>query len=527
MKRTAKAARLAINDGSGERFGRNSFVSGHVRYRVGLTLCLLTLCAPGCMVGPKYTKPTAPTPPAYKEQAPEAYKENTPLGPDGWAQAHPSDGAVLGKWWKIYRDPALDALEEQVEISNQNVLAAEAQFREARAAVRVARSALFPTVTTSPSITVSRGGNGQVSASGQVTGGSTINTFYTWPFDLTYQADVWGSVRHSVKAAQDTAQVSAAQLENARLSYQAALAEDYFEMHGIDAQTRLLTTTVRSYQEYLVLTKYRYQSGIASDGDVALAQTQLDTTRAQLIGLGVQRHQFEHAIAILVGKPPAEFSLPEVPLAATPPSIPVGLPSQLLERRPDIAAAERQMAAANEQIGIAKAAYFPTVTLGGTAGFAASSFLHWISWPSRFWSFGPQAAETLFDAGKRHAQVAEVRAAYDNTVANYRQTVLTAFQQVEDNLAALRIYGEQAAAEDQAVAAAKRSLDVTTAQYESGTTDYLSVITTQATLLADEVTAVMIVTNRMTASVLLIEALGGGWDALELPGPHSLISKSP
>jgi len=481
-------------------------------------LAVLTLASIACPVGPKYTRPSAPVPPEYKEQTPDAYKETS----SDWKQANPSDGVLRGKWWEIYNDKALNALEEQVNISNQNVLAAEASFREARAAVHVARSALFPTVTTAPGMTISRAQSGLVNpGSGQVAAaGGGIGTYYTLPVDVSYQADVWGSIRRSVTAASDTAQASAADLENARLSYQAMLAEDYFELHGVDAQKHLLDTTVKSYQEYLDLTKYRYASGIASAGDVALAETQLNTTRAQLIGLGVQRAQYEHAIAILTGKPPAEVSLPEVPLSTIPPNIPPGLPSQLLERRPDIAAA-------NEQIGIAKAAFFPTVTLTGAAGFASSAFLQWLTWPSRFWSVGPQLAETLFDAGKRRAQVAEMQASYDNTVANYRQTVLTAFQQVEDNLAALRVLGEQAGAEDEAVKSARHSLDVTTAQYESGTTDYLSVISAQATVLADQGTAVTILTNRMTASVLLIEALGGGWNASQLPSPQSLKAGAP
>jgi len=481
----------------------------------------LMLSSTACTIGPRYSRPSAPVPPDYKEQTPEAFKETS-----DWKQASPSDGAIKGKWWEIYNDPALNALEDQVAISNQNVLAAEANFREARAAVRVARSGLFPTVTTGPGMTVSSGRSGLVNpGSGQVSGSGGTATVYTLPVDVTYQADVWGSIRRSVTAAADTALASAADLENARLSYQATLAEDYFELHGVDAQKHLLDTTVKSYREYLELTKYRYESGIASEGDVALAETQLETTNAQLIGVGVQRAQFEHAIAILVGKAPAEFSLPEVPLSMTPPEVPAGVPSQLLERRPDIAASERNVAAANEQIGIAKAAFFPTVTLSGAAGFASSAFLQWLTWPSRFWSVGPQLAETLFDAGKRRAQVAEMQAAYDSTVATYRQTVLTAFQQVEDNLAALRILAEQAAAEDKAVKAAKHSLDVTTAQYESGTTDYLSVISAQATVLSDQGTAVTILTNRMSANVLLIEALGGGWNASQLPSKPSLTAR--
>jgi NodT family efflux transporter outer membrane factor (OMF) lipoprotein len=484
-------------------------------------LAVLTLASIACPVGPKYTRPSAPVPPEYKEQTPDAYKETS----SDWKQANPGDGVLRGKWWEIYNDKALNALEEQVNISNQNVLAAEASFREARAAVHVARSALFPTVTTAPGMTISRAQSGLVNpGSGQVAAaGGGIGTYYTLPVDVSYQADVWGSIRRSVTAASDTAQASAADLENARLSYQAMLAEDYFELHGVDAQKHLLDTTVKSYQEYLDLTKYRYASGIASAGDVALAETQLNTTRAQLIGLGVQRAQYEHAIAILTGKPPAEVSLPEVPLSTIPPNIPPGLPSQLLERRPDIAAAERTVAAANEQIGIAKAAFFPTVTLTGAAGFASSAFLQWLTWPSRFWSVGPQLAETLFDAGKRRAQVAEMQASYDNTVANYRQTVLTAFQQVEDQLAAIRIYTKQLSLDQQAVKNAREAVRVFTNQYRSGIVDLTTVVTAETNLLSQEETLLTVRQNLFLASVSLIEALGGGWDTTLLPTQVQLM----
>jgi NodT family efflux transporter outer membrane factor (OMF) lipoprotein len=460
------------------------------------------------MVGPKYQRPTAPVPPAYKETPPADWKET-----QGWKPAQPSEGVKRGKWWEIYNDPELNALEEQVSISNQNVLAAEAQFREARYAVRIARSSLFPTVTASPSIVNSRA---------IVTGVLTPTTAYELPVDVSYQADIWGSIRRSVRASAETAQASAATLENAKLSYQAELAQDYFELRGTDGEKELLETTVKSYQDYLKLTQDRFNSGVASGSDVAQAQTQLETARAQLIDYDVARAQYEHAIAVLVGKPPSELSVTYHPIKIIPPPVPVGVPSTLLERRPDIAASERQMAAANEQIGIAKAAYYPTLNLTGDVGVESSRFLRWISWPSRFWSAGPQLSEVLFDAGRRRATLNQSLAAYDATVANYRQTVLTAFQQVEDNLAALRVLENEAQAEDAAVKAAQNSLDISTYQYKAGTVNYLTVITEQAILLQDQVQAVSILTRRMSASVLLIEALGGGWDASTLPTLHEV-----
>jgi NodT family efflux transporter outer membrane factor (OMF) lipoprotein len=334
---------------------------------------------------------------------------------------------------------------------------------------------------------------------------------------LSYQADIWGSIRRTVRANSDVAQASAAQLENARLSFQAALATDYFQLHGIDGDLDLLERPVVSYTQFLELTKNRFNSGVASGGDVAQAETQLDTARAQLIDLAVARAQFEHAIAILIGKPPADFSIRRAPIPSPPPRIPIGLPSALLERRPDIAAAERQVASANEQIGIAKAAFYPALTLSASAGLEGSSVSNWFQWPSRFWSVGPQLAETLFDAGRRRAIADQARAGYDATAAAYRQTVLTAFQQVEDNLAALRILENEAGATDQAVNAAQRSLAIATAQYKGGTVTYLQVITTQTAALAEERSAVDILTRRVVASVFLIEALGGGWDASMLP----------
>ena len=349
---------------------------------------------------------------------------------------------------------------------------------------------------------------------------SFSRTTYDLPVNVSWEADTWGSVRRSIRQSAEAAQASAAQLENARLSYQAELAADYFELRGADSEKELLSTTVKSYEDYLKLTQDRFNSGVASGSDVAQAETQLQTARAQLIDYDVARAQYEHAIAVLTGKPPAEVSISYRGIKISPPPVPVGVPSTLLERRPDIAAAERQMAGANEQIGINKAAFYPAIglaTQGAPIGLESSSFLHWISWPSRFWSIGPGLDETVYDAGKRRATLNQSIAAYDATVANYRQIVLTAFQQVEDNLAALRVLEREAQAEEDAVKAAQSALDISTYQYKAGTVNYLTVITEQAILLTDQIQAVSILTRRMSASVLLIEALGGGWDTSKLP----------
>jgi len=474
--------------------------------------CLLFFSA-ACMVGPKYHRPIAPAPTAYKETPPATWAET-----QEWKQAQPSEGVKRGKWWEIYNDAELNALEEQVSISNQNLKMAEAQFREAKFAVRIAHSNLFPTISVTPTIVNARSSINAALSTGR-------QTTYDLPVNVSWEADIWGSVRRSILSSKEAAQASDAELENARLSYQAELAQDYFELRGTDGEKELLETTVKSYQDYLKLTRDRFSSGVASGSDVAQAQTQLETARAQLIDFNVARAQYEHAIAVLAGKAPAEVNISYNSIKIIPPVVPVGLPSQLLERRPDIANAERQMAEANEQIGIAKAAFYPSIGLttnSAPVGLESTSFKHWISWPSRFWSVGPGVAETVYDAGKRRATLNQNIAAYDATVANYRQTVLTAFQQVEDNVAALRVLEDEAQAEDQAVKAAQNALDISTYQYKAGTVNYLAVITEQAILLQDQVQAVNILTRRMSASVLLIEALGGGWDTSILPTLHQV-----
>lgn len=469
------------------------------------------LLCPGCIKGPQYTVPPAAVPEAFKESPPE-----------GWKEAQPNDGTIRGRWWEIFGDSDLNALEEQVAISNQNVLEAEANFRQAKAAARVARSALFPLVGSSPSSIGSQ-------TSSRLSQPFTIPPVGTYdlPLDASYTADVWGSIHRSVTSNIATAQADEAQVENARLLYQADLAQDYFQLRGQDGDAVLLQETLKSYQEYLTLTQNRYAGGVASDSDVAQAETQLYTTQSQLVDLEVQRAQLEHAIAILTGKPPAQFSVSRRPNQVPPPVIPVGLPSALLERRPDIAAAERQADAANQQIGIAQAAFFPTLTFSLAAGVESTSFINWVTWPARFWTLGPQAAQTLFDAGRRRATLAQAQAGYESTAANYRQTVLTAFQQVEDNLAALRVLENETAVLQRAVKSAQRALAVSTAQYQGGTVDYLQVITSQTIALQDEKSAVDVQTRRMVASVLLVQALGGGWDRSQLPTNQQVLSQQP
>jgi NodT family efflux transporter outer membrane factor (OMF) lipoprotein len=464
-----------------------------------------------CSVGPDYVRPTAAAPDAFKEL-------------NGWKRAQPKEDAIRGAWWEMFNDQQLNALEEKINISNQNIIAADASFQQARALVREARAAYFPTATASPSYTRSRVSQNTTSAtSRQLSAGITSN--YLLSGDVTWELDLWGKVRRTVEANRASAQASAADLEGVRLSAQAELAQDYFQLRALDSQKKLLDETIISYQTSLELTKNRYDSGVASKGDVVIAETQLKTTQAQSIDLGVQRAQFEHAIATLIGTPASNFSIPPTPLTDAPPSIPLEVPSELLERRPDIAGAERRVASANAQIGVAEAAYYPTVTLTASGGFQASDFAKWLSWPSRFWSLGAAASELLFDAGLRRAQTDQARAAHEGTVAVYRQTVLTAFQEVEDNLAALRILEEEARVQDEAVKAAEQSVTVTTNQYKAGIVNYLNVVTVQVIALNNEKTAVAILGSRLSSAVLLIKALGGAWNASALPSGADLAER--
>jgi len=471
----------------------------------------------GCDKAPKYAKPTAPTAPSYKEITPENFKET-----DNWKFARPKDDVIRGKWWEIFNDPQLNALEEQVNISNQSVALADANFRAARAVVKQSRSQYFPTVTTGPSITYSQ----QSAATSQSNFASGRRfPLYSLPFDASWEPDFWGRIRNTVKASASEAQATAGDLENVRLSIEAELAFDYYQLRALDAEKALLDSTVVAFQQQLDLTRVRFQTGIASDEDVALAETQLETTKAQATDLEILRAQLEHAIAMLTGQPASTFSLPFAPMKAAPPPIPIGVPSQLLERRPDIAAAERRVAEANAQIGVAKAAFFPTLTLSGTAGLESISLATWFTWPARFFSVGPTLTQTLFDKGRRSAVTEQARAEYDGTVANYRQTVLTAFQEVEDNLAALRILSRELDQQNAAVASAQRTLMLATERYKSGIDSYLNVITAQTTLLTNQRTAVNLQMEQMTASVQLIKALGGGWNVAQLPTPKELLAK--
>jgi NodT family efflux transporter outer membrane factor (OMF) lipoprotein len=454
----------------------------------------------GCAVGPKYHLPSAPTAPAYKEMG-------------NWKTAQPSDQNLGGNWWDIFQDPQLNALEQQVNVSNQNLKAAVAQYQEARAALRYARADYYPTITTSPSATREK-----FSSNSALTAlrGATVNDF-TIPLDLSYQVNAWGRVSRNVELYRTEAQASAADLAVVNLTIHADLAVDYFAARSLDAEEKILRDTVVQYEQALQLNEDRYQGGVASEVDVEQARTILKTTRAQLVDVGVARAQYEHAVAVLAGKPPAEFALPPLPLTTPPPPIPVGVPSELLERRPDIAASERLVASANAQVGLAKLAYYPVVNLFASGGFDSKSITTLIQGPSTIWAVGASAAVTVFDVGRRRALNDQARAAYDSTVDSYRQTVLTAFQEVEDNLAALRILEEEAGIQAEAVQAAERSLDLSNTRYDGGVTSYLEVITAQNAALSDEVTAVNILGRRMASAVLLIEALGGGWDRSNLP----------
>ena len=480
----------------------------HFAFTAVSSICLLLS---GCMVGPKYVKPTTPMAPAFKEQPPESFKEV-----DGWKPAQPDDQMLRGKWWEIFGDPQLNALEEELTVSNQDLKVSEARFRQARAMIRFNRSAEFPTISTSPSIaSVRESANQPYFPASQANNGTGS---FTLPFDLSYEVDLWGRVRRTVSASREEAQASAADLQTANLSLHAELAVDYFELRSADTQEQLLDDTVKAYTDALQLTQNRFEGGAAPKSDVAQAQTQLDGARVEDTDITVTRAQYEHAIATLIGKPPAEFSI--APASQTPlrlPVVPVGLPATLLERRPDIAAGERRVAEANDQIGIARAAFFPSLVLSATGGFSGSSITNWFNWPSRMWAVGPQMSQTLFDAGRRRAVSESATANYDGTVASYRQTTLSAFQEVEDNLAALRILETEAQQQQQATASASESLQLFTNRYVGGVDNYLQVITAQTALLTNQRNDIDIQRRRMDASVLLVKAIGGGWDASQLP----------
>jgi len=477
----------------------------------GLAACALFSAA--CTIGPGYTRPSAPVPPAFKELAPNL---------DGdWKPAQPRDDAARGKWWERFNDRQLNELEEKLNISNQNIAAAAANVLAARATIREARSQYFPTVTVDPSITNSR----LSTALGKTLG--IVYSGYSLPFEASWEPDLWGRIRNTVKSNTFTAQASVADLENVRLSAQSDLATDYYELRAQDALKQLFDSTVSADQETLEIARDLYKAGVGNDEAVAQAEAQLKATQAQDTNLGVLRAQYEHAIALLAGQPASTFSIPVEAVKATPPLIPAGVPSELLERRPDIAAAERRVAQANAQIGIAQTAFFPTVTLSASAGLESLSIAKWFEWPSRVWSVGPTLAETIFDAGSRRATVQQFQASYDQTVANYRQAVLTAFQQVEDNLATLRVLTQVIEQQDSAIESAQRSLQEAEIRYKAGIDPYLNVIIAQTALLNDQQAAVNFRAQQMVASVQLMKALGGGWDFSQIPSPKELEAKLP
>jgi NodT family efflux transporter outer membrane factor (OMF) lipoprotein len=475
-------------------------------------LLVFTFFLTGCAVGPKYTRPSAPVPPVYKEL------EARNVG-GGWKPVQPGDAASRGKWWERFNDRELNEFEEKLTISNQNIAAAVASVQAARATIRQARAQYFPTVGADPSITNSRLATGF----GRPLGITFTNYFL--PLEASWEPDLFGRVRNSVTTSSAAAQASVADLESVRLAAQAELATDYFELHAQDALKQLLDSAVKAYKDALELTRDRYTAGMDSDEAVAQAEAQLKATQAQDINLGILRAQYEHAIALLTGQPASAFSIAAETGEAIAPSIPIGVPSELLERRPDIAAAERAVARANAQIGIAQTAFFPAVTLSAAVGFQSLSAADWLTWPSRVWSVGPSLAQTIFDAGLRRATVRQFQAAYDQTVANYRQTILTAFQQVEDSLATLRIIAKVIEQQDSAVQSAKRSLEVAEVRYKAGIDPYLNVITAQTTLLNNQEAALTFRTQRVVASVQLIRALGGGWDTSQIPSGKELSAK--
>jgi len=501
-------------------------------------LCLASLAAVllgGCRVGPKYVTPAAPAPaPEYKESSPAAYTN----APDGvWKPAQPQDAMLKGKWWEVFNEPELNALEEQLDINNQNIKQYFENFMAARAQVREARSQYYPTVTTDPSYTRTKSpgtlrgaattnggtttGGGTTPTGTAATSGNTA-TVLSLPIDVSWEPDLWGKIRNTVREYQYAAQVSAADLENERLTEQADLAEYYFQLRGQDALQDLYDQTVKADKKALDLTRALYETGIDNDESVAEAEITLQNAQEASTGIATDRAIYEHAIATLTGKPASSFSLPVKNLTTPVPPIPLGVPSQLLQRRPDVAAAERTMAEANALIGVETAAYYPTLSLTGGGGLESSKISTLFSAPALFWSLGAAASETIFDAGLRKATVTQYTATYNADVASYRQTVLTAFQQVEDYIATLRVTSAQIVQEDIAVKSAQRYLDIATSRYETGLDPYLNVITAQTTLLSDQQQQVTLRVNEMTAAVELVQALGGGWDTTQLPAAGTI-----
>ena len=476
-----------------------------------------SLWTAGCTVGPNYQRPSAPVPPAYKENggAPASPSIPPPAPQNGaWKPAQPADGVLRGKWWELYGDPQLNDLEDKVAVSNQTLKAAAEQYLSAREQVRVSRAAYYPTLSFTPQSARDRVSQNRPQA---VPGSKTLYTDTVISGQASWEPDLWGSIRRNVEASRSSAQASAADLANVELSIRAELASDYFELRGLDTDQQLLNDTVKAYRQSYDLTVNRFKGGIATESDVALAQTQLESTTAQSIDIGVARAQYEHAIATLIGLPASSFALAAVPLNLSLPQLPTGVPSALLERLPDISAAERRAQAANAQIGVAIAAFYPNITLFGGGGFESTGAGNLFQGPSALWSLGGSATELLLDGNRRHALTAEARHNYEQTAANYRESVLNAFQEVEDNLSALRIYQQEAASQQAAVVSARRSTQISLNRYKGGTTAYLEVLTAQAAQLANERTAADLTTRQFAASVQLVRALGGGWDTTQLP----------
>jgi len=465
----------------------------------------LAMFIAGCAVGPDYQRPTTTVPASYKE------------APEGWKVAQPADQTDRGTWWTVYNDERLNELETRLNQSNQSIAQFAAAYRQARALVSEARAAYFPTIGAAASAARSGTGAGNRSTNSSSFGQQgSVNSQFSLSLDASWEPDLWGSVSRTVTAQKAGQQGAAADLANARLSAQATLAQSYFQLRSLDAQQKLLDETVAAYEQSLKLTQNQYAQGIVARSDVIQAQTQLQSAQASAIDNGVARAQFEHAIAVLVGEPASTFSVPPIPLDATPPTVPVQMPSAILERRPDIASAERKAAAANEQIGIEMAAYFPTLTLSAQGGFESSVLSQLLRAPSRFWTLGPDIAATIFDGGLRSARTEAARAAYDQNVATYRQTVLTAFQDVEDNLASLRILEKEIVVQQQAVESAQQALAIINNQYKAGTVAFISVLTAQTTAFTAQQKLANIAGQRMVSSVGLVKALGGGWDVAQM-----------
>jgi NodT family efflux transporter outer membrane factor (OMF) lipoprotein len=485
----------------------------------GLSVAVFCAMLAGCNVGPRYLPPAITAPSAFKE-SPTQFKES-----GGWTVAQPQDAALRGKWWEIYNEPELNALEEQLNIDNQNIRQAFENFMEARALVREARSQYFPTVGVGGSYTRSRSSSNVGSAASSGTTGGKQSQVFSIPGVVSWEPDLWDKVRNTVRASQYQAQLSAADLENERLTEQASLAEYFFEIRGQDALQKLLNDTVEADKKALEIAKTRYDTGVDDQISLVEAQTTLESAQSAAISIGIARAQYEHAIAMLVGKPASTFSVPVEPATSAPPAIPVGVPSELLERRPDIAAAERNMAAANAHIGVAYAAYYPALTLSATGGVESSALKNLLDWPSRFWSVGPSISETVYDGGLRRATVNQYIATYNANVAAYRQSVLTAFQQVEDALAEVRILSQQIRQQQEAVDSSQTFLRLELGRYKNGIDPYIDVVIAQTTLLANQQSLTTLQVQEMAASVQLIEALGGGWDRSQLPAPHQVTEK--